>query len=382
MLPSRLYGTSLALLTDFYELTMAFAAWKEGIAGREACFILSFRRNPFDGGFAVAAGLEHAVDQVTRQRFGRADLDWLGGQRGADGSLLFEPAFLDYLAGLRLECDVDAVPEGTAVFQHAPLLRVRGPIIPSMLLETPLLNLIGFPTLVATKAARVCLAARGDPVIEFGLRRAQGIDGGLAASRAAFIGGCVATSNVLAGRLYGIPVKGTHAHSWVMLFDDELESFLAFARAMPSNCILLVDTYHSLEGVRKAVEMGRWLRSQGRELAGIRLDSGDLAWLSAEARRMLDEAGFPRAAVLASNELDEHIIQSLKDQGAAVGVWGVGTRLVTGHDDPALGGVYKLSAVRMKPGGPWVPRVKLSEQANKTSLPGLLQVRRYHDQDG
>ncbi len=382
MLPSELYRPSLALLTDFYELTMAFAAWKQGLADREACFVLSFRRIPFDGGFAVAAGLEHAVDHVTRQRFGQADLDWLGGQRGADGSLLFEPAFLDYLAGLRLECDVDAVPEGTAVFQHEPLLRVRGPIIPCMLLETPLLNLIGFPTLVATKAARVCLAARGDPVIEFGLRRAQGIDGGLCASRAAFIGGCAATSNVLAGKLYGIPVKGTHAHSWVMLFDDELESFLAFARAMPANCILLVDTYHSLEGVRKAVEVARWLRSQGRELAGIRLDSGDLAWLSGEARRMLDEAGFPRAAVLASNELDEHIIQSLKDQGAAVGVWGVGTRLVTAHGEPALGCVYKLSAVREGREAPWRPRVKLSEQAGKTSIPGVLQTRRYRGEGG
>ncbi|HYQ80415.1 MAG TPA: nicotinate phosphoribosyltransferase [Anaeromyxobacteraceae bacterium] len=377
MLPSQLYRPSLALLTDFYQLTMSYAAWKEGVAGREACFVLSFRRNPFEGGFAVAAGLEHAVDYVANHRFERADLDWLAGQAGRDGRPLFEPAFLEFLAALRLECDVDAVPEGTAVFPHEPLLRVRGPIIPCMLLETPLLTLIGFQTLVATKAARVCLAARGDPVVEFGLRRAQGIDGGLAASRAAFIGGCAGTSNVLAGRLYGIPVTGTHAHIWVMLFDDELESFLAFARAMPANSVLLVDTYRSLEGVRKAIEAARFLRSHGRELNGIRLDSGDLAWLSVQARRMLDEAGFPTVAILASNELDEHIIQSLKDQGAAVGVWGVGTRLVTAHDEPALGAVYKLSAVRMGTGQPWRPRVKLSEQAAKISLPGIPQTRRY-----
>lgn len=382
MLPSQLYRPSLALLTDFYQLTMAYAAWKEGIAGREACFVLSFRENPFEGGFAVAAGLEPAVDYLAHHRFERGDLDWLSGQAGSDGRPLFEPAFLDFLAGLRLRCDVDAVPEGTAVFPHEPLLRVRGPVIPCMLLETPLLTLLGFQTLVATKAARICLAARGAPVVEFGLRRAQGIDGGLAASRAAFIGGCAGTSNVLAGRLYGIPVKGTHAHSWVMLFDDELESFLAFARAMPSNCVLLVDTYRSLEGVRKAIEAARWLRSQGRELAGIRLDSGDLAWLSVQARRMLDEAGFPGTAIMASNELDEHILQSLQDQGAAIGAWGVGTRLVTAHGEPSLGAVYKLSAVRAGPEAPWTPRVKLSEQAAKTSLPGILQVRRYQGQGG
>jgi nicotinate phosphoribosyltransferase len=382
MLPSQLYRPSLALLTDFYQLTMAYAAWKEGVAGREACFVLSFRRNPFEGGFAVAAGLEHAVDYVVTHRFERADLDWLGGQVGQDGRPLFEPAFLDFLSGLRLECDVDAVPEGTAVFPHEPLLRVRGPIIPCMLLETPLLNLVGFQTLVATKAARLCLAARGKAVVEFGLRRAQGIDGGLCASRAAFIGGCAGTSNVLAARLYGIPVTGTHAHSWVMLFDDELESFLAFARAMPANCVLLVDTYRSLEGVKKAIEAARYLRSRGRELNGIRLDSGDLAWLSVEARRLLDQAGFPKVAILASNELDEHIIQSLGDQGAAVGVWAVGTRLVTAHGDPALGGVYKLSALRTGPAGPWRPRVKVSEQAVKTSLPGVLQVRRYRGEEG
>jgi nicotinate phosphoribosyltransferase len=375
--PSELYRPSLALLTDFYELTMACAAWKSGIADREAVFSLTFRRNPFGGGYTIAAGLDHVIDFLAHYRFDESDLAYLAEQRSSDGARLFEPAFLEYLAGLELACDLDAMPEGTVAFPYEPLLRVKGPVIPCMLLETALLNIVNFQSLVATKAARVCSAARGEPVIEFGLRRAQGFDGGLAASRAAYIGGCAGTSNVLAGKLYGIPAKGTHAHSWVMLFDDELEAFQAYARALPGNCILLVDTYDSLGGVRRAIEVGRWLRTQGKELLGIRLDSGDLAYLSVEARRLLDAAGFERTAILASNELDENIIQSLKEQGAAISLWGVGTRLVTGHDDPALGGVYKLNAVRMRPGEPWTYRVKLSEHVAKTSIPGVLQVRRY-----
>jgi nicotinate phosphoribosyltransferase len=375
--PSQLYRPSLALLTDLYELTMAYAAWKEGIARREASFVLSFRRNPFEGGFTVAAGLEAAIDLVEHLRFREEDLAYLASLRGADDAPIFERGFLDALAALEPAVDVDAVPEGTVVFPHEPLLRVSGPVIPAMLLETALLTVVNFQTLVATKAARVCLAARGEPVIEFGLRRAQGIDGGLAASRAAYVGGCHGTSNTLAGRLYGIPVRGTHAHSWVMLHDSELEAFLAYARALPGNCVFLVDTYGTREGVRHAIEAGRWLRAQGKELLGIRLDSGDLAWLSQEARRLLDEAGFPKATVLASNELDEEVIQSLKDQGAKIAVWGVGTRLVTGQPEAALGGVYKLGAVRAGPGAPWEPRVKLSEQIEKTTIPGILQVRRF-----
>jgi len=273
------------------------------------------------------------------------------------------------------------VPEGTVIFPWEPVLRLKGPIIPCMLLETPLLTLLNFQTLIATKAARVCLAAKGDPVLEFGLRRAQGFDGGISASRAAYLGGCAATSNVLAGKLLGIPVKGTHAHSWVMLFGDEREAFQAFAEAMPGNCVLLVDTYDTLKGVRNAIEVGRWLRGHGGDLAGVRLDSGDLAYLSQEARRILDEAGFERTAILASNELDERIIESLKQQGARIASWGVGTRLVTGAFDAALGGVYKLNAAR-RPGGAWRHCVKLSELAAKTSVPGLLQVRRFSEEDG
>jgi nicotinate phosphoribosyltransferase len=375
--PSQLYRPSLALLTDFYELTMAYAAWKTGIARREASFSLSFRRNPFDGGFSVAAGLEDAIDLVANLRFAEDDLTFLREQRGVDGAPLFEEGFLEHLRGLELDVDVDAVPEGTVVFPQEPLVRVSGAVVPAMLLETALLTVVNFQTLVATKAARVCLAARGDPVLEFGLRRAQGIDGGLSASRAAYVGGCAATSNTLAGKFFGIPVKGTHAHSWVMLHGDERAAFLEYARALPGNCVFLVDTYGSLSGIDHAIEAGRWLRAQGKELVGIRLDSGDLAWLSIEARRRLDAAGFERASVLASNELDEGIIQSLKDQGATIAVWGVGTRLVTGHGDGALGGVYKLGAVRPSREAPWEPRVKVSEQAAKTTIPGVLQVRRF-----
>lgn len=378
---SDLYRPSLALLTDLYELTMASAAWKSGLAGTWASFVLSFRKNPFHGGFAVAAGLESAIDLVERFRLDGEDLDYLAGLRDARDAPLFEKGFLDHLAGLRLEVDVDAVPEGTPVFPWEPLVRVTGPVIPCMLLETALLAVVNFQTLVATKAARVCLAARGEPVLEFGLRRAHGIDGGLSAARAAYVGGVAATSNVLAGRLYGIPVKGTHAHSWVMLFDSEPEAFAAYARAMPGNCVLLVDTYDTLQGVRHAIEVGRRLRAEGGDLAGIRLDSGDLAWLSQRARQMLDEAGFERSVIVGSNELDELVIDSLKEQGARISVWGVGTRLVTGADDGALGGVYKLSASR-RPGEPWKHRLKLSEQAAKVSIPGLLQVRRFEGPEG
>ena len=375
--PSQLYRPPLGLLTDFYELTMAYAAWKEGVPAREASFVLSFRRNPFKGGFTVAAGLESVVDLVEHWSYSPEDLAFLSGQTGADGAPLFEPGFLEALARLRMDVDVDAVPEGTVVFPQEPIVRVSGPVIPAMLVETALLAVVNFQTLVATKAARVCLAARGEPVIEFGLRRAQGIDGGLSASRAAYVGGCHGTSNTLAGRLYGIPVRGTHAHSWVMLHASELEAFLSYARALPGNCVFLVDTYATREGIEHAIEAARWLRAHGKELVGIRLDSGDLAWLSQEARRMLDAAGFPEVAVLASNELDEGVIQSLKDQGAKISMWGVGTRLVTGQDDGALGGVYKLTAVRTGPGAAWSPRLKLSEQIEKTTIPGLLQVRRY-----
>lgn len=364
-----------ALLTDLYQLTMAYGYWKSGRADQEAVFNLFFRKAPFGSGYTVACGLSPVIDFTEGFRFRPDDLEYLAGLSGNDGQRLFDQPFLDHLAALRLAVTVHGVPEGTIVFPHEPLLRVQGPILHCQLLETALLNIVNFDTLVATKAARVCLAAQGDPVLEFGLRRAQGPDGGLAASRAAHVGGCAATSNVLAGKRFGIPVRGTHAHSWVMAFDSELEAFEAYAEVMPNNCVFLVDTYDTLEGVRNAIRVGRHLRQRGQELAGIRLDSGDLAWLSIQARRMLDEAGFPNATIVASNDLDEHLIQSLKGQGAAIGIWGVGTKLCTAYDQPALGGVYKLAAIR-HPGGPWSYRVKLSQQVVKISNPGIQQVRR------
>lgn len=367
---------SLALLTDLYQLTMACGYWRAGVADKEAVFHLFFRKPPFQSGFTLACGLADAIEYLQNFRFEAGDVDYLASLTGADGKPLFPQGFLDYLGALRLELDVDAIPEGTAVFPQEPLLRVQGSILQGQLVETALLNILNFQSLVATKAARICLAARGEPVIEFGLRRAQGPDGGVSASRAAYVGGCVGTSNVLAGRLHGIPVKGTHAHSWVMSFDTEAEAFAAYAEALPNNCIFLVDTYDTLEGVRHAVEAGQWLRARGHKLVGIRLDSGDLAYLSIEARKLLDAAGFPDAVIVGSNDLDEHIIESLKQQGAAINVWGVGTKLVTGYDQPALGGVYKLSALRAADGA-WQPKVKVSEQSAKVTTPGVLQVRRF-----
>lgn len=374
-------ASSLALLTDLYELTMAFGYWKTGTGNKEAVFDYYFRQNPFNGGFTILCGLHSVIDYLRDFRFQEEDLAYLAGVPGNDGRPLFDAAFLKYLRELRMECDVDAIPEGTVVFPQEPLIRVQGPILQAQLVESLLLNTCNFETLIATKAARVCLAARREPVIEFGLRRAQGMDGALSASRASYIGGCVGTSNVLAGKMFGIPVKGTHAHSWVMSFDNELTAFREYAAAMPNNCLFLVDTYNTVEGVRNAIQAGRELRAKGHELIGIRLDSGDLAYLSKEARKMLDEAGFPKAAIIASNDLDETIIDSLKDQGARINLWGVGTKLVTGYEDAALGGVYKISAIRL-PGHEWEYKIKLSEQVAKISNPGIHQVRRYYGPEG
>lgn len=365
-----------ALLTDLYQLTMAYGYWKTKRAEHEAVFHLHFRKPPFGGGYTIAAGLEPVIDWLQDFRFAPDDLAYLARLPGNDGRPIFETAFLDYLGRMRLEVDIDAIPEGTVVFPHQPLIRVRGPIVQGQLLETALLCLVNFNTLVATKAARICQAAGVGPVLEFGLRRAQGLDGALSASRAAHVGGCASTSNVLAGKRYGIPVRGTHAHSWVMSFDDEEEAFEAYASACPNNCVFLVDTYDTLAGVRKVISVAQRLRQRGHEMVGIRLDSGDLAWLSAEARKLLDAAGFPAAQIVASNDLDERTIASIQQQGGAITVWGVGTKLVTAYDQPALGGVYKLAAIR-EPGGAWKPRIKLSEQAIKVSNPGIQNVRRF-----
>jgi nicotinate phosphoribosyltransferase len=371
----ELYGGSLALLTDLYQLTMACGYWQAGAGEREAVFHLTFRRPPFGGGYAIAAGIAPAIAYLRRLRFTSEDVAYLATLRDAEDAPLFPAGFLAYLRELRFTCTVDAVREGSLVFPHEPLVRVRGPIVQAQLVETALLTLVNFQTLIATKAARVCQAARGAPVLEFGLRRAQGFDGALGASRAAYIGGVAATSNVLAGKLYGIPVRGTHAHSWVMFHGDDRTAFRAYAEALPGNCTFLVDTFDTLAGVRDAIEIGRELRAAGHELLGIRLDSGDLAHLSIEARRMLDEAGFPGAKIAASNDLDEQLIGSLHEQGARIDVFGVGTKLVTAFDQPALGGVYKLGASRDEAGA-WRESLKLSEQPIKISNPGILGVKR------
>lgn len=373
--------SSVTLLTDLYELTMAYGYWKLGMTERESAFHMTFRKLPFNGGYAVACGLNQAIDHLMNFRFDDGDVGYLASLTGNDGRALFDREFLQYLKDLELACDIHAVPEGTVVFPHEPLVRVTGPLLQCQILESALLNMINFQTLIATKAARVCQAAEGDPVMEFGLRRAQGIDGGVSASRAAFVGGCAGTSNVLAGKLYDIPVKGTHAHSWVMVFDDELQSFRGYAEAMPNNCIFLVDTYDTLQGVRHAVTVGRELRDAGHEMLGIRIDSGDLAYLSIEARKILDEAGFGDMTIVGSSDLDEYVIESIKDQNSPINSWGVGTRLATAFDDPALGGVYKLTAVKGADGR-WGYKIKLSEQLIKITTPGVLQVRRYKRNGG
>lgn len=364
------------LFTDLYQLTMAYGYWKAGLREHEATFHAFFRRPPFNGGYSVTAGLEAVCQFLSDWQFSDEELDYLASLIDRAGTPLFPAPFLKYLKALRFTCAVDAMPEGTPVFPYEPMLRVQGPIIQAQLVESPVLNLINFPTLIATKAARICQAAQGDPVIEFGMRRAQGVDGALTAARSAYIGGCESTSDTQAGMLYGIPVRGTHSHSWVLAFDTEQDSFEAFVDAYPDNAILLVDTFDSLEGVRKTIAVAQKLRKRGHEIFGIRLDSGDLAYLSVHARAMLDEAGFPEAHIVASNELDENLITDLKRQGAKVDMWGVGTHLVTAKGDSSLSGVYKLSAVRA-PGGAWQPKLKLSEQLVKVTDPGVLQVRRF-----
>lgn len=370
-----------ALNTDLYEITMACGYWKAGVSDHEAAFHVAFRKNPFGGEFTVACGLAQVVDFVREFQFDENEIEYLALQRGNDGKPLFDAGFLDYLRTLQLACDVDAMPEGTLVFPHEPLIRICGPIIDCQLLETALLTLLNFQSLIATKAARVCRAAENDAVIEFGLRRAQGVDGGLSAARAAYIGGCAGTSNLLAGQRYGIPVSGTQAHSWIMFFENEREAFQNYARALPNNCVFLVDTYNSLDGVRRAIDVAKQLRKDRHEIIGLRLDSGDRVALSIEARRMLDESGFPDAKIVCSGDLDEYAIAELKKRGAKIDIWGVGTKLTTGQPDAAVGGVYKLGAVR-RPGEPWRYRIKLSDEPTKTSCPGLLQVRRFHRPDG
>lgn len=369
------------LLTDLYQLTMAQGYWECGKADEQACFYMHFRKNPFEGGYVIACGLDQVAQLIEGFGFSDGDVEYLASIEAPGGGKLFKPGFLSYLRQMTLSVDIDAVYEGTPVFPYEPILRVSGPILQCQVLETPLLAHTGFQSLIATKAARICEAAV-TPVAEFGLRRAQGPAGGIYASRAAIVGGCASTSNVLAGKLFGVPVSGTHAHSWVMSFPSELEAFRAYARAMPNNCILLVDTYDVEEGIRNAITVGLEMRERGERLMGIRIDSGDLAWLAKMARRMLDDAGLVDTGIVLSNDLDEHTILSIRAQGAKVMSWGVGTKLASSYDQPTLGCVYKLSAVKPAGSDSWVDCLKVSEQASKLTTPGVQGVRRYYHDDG
>ena len=375
-------GAGYELLTDLYQITMAQGYWRTGQGKTQACFHAYFRNYPFKGGYAVACGMDQLAELIEDFHFTDEDIAYLASLEAPGGGALFDESFLDYLRGYRLSVDIDAVPEGTIVFPHEPIVRVTGPIMDCQLIETPLLNCVNFETLIATKAARVCLAAAGRPVAEFGLRRAQGAGGGLWASRAAVVGGCASTSNVLAGKLFSIPVSGTHAHSWVMSFPDELSAFRAYAQEFPNNCVLLVDTYNVEQGIKNAITVGLEMRERGEKLSAIRIDSGDLAWLAKMARRMLNEAGLADCGIVLSNDLDEHTIRSILDEGAPVDSWGVGTKLACAFDQPTLGGVYKLSATRAPGERTWTDCLKISESAAKLTVPGVLDVRRYYAADG
>lgn len=363
---------NLTMMTDLYELTMMNGYLRYGKDKNRACFDLFYRRRGDMTAYAVAAGLEQVIEYIKNLRFTQEDIEYLR------SLAIFDDAFLSYLSDFHFTGEILAVPEGTIVFPDEPILRVIAPIMEAQLLETALLNIINHQTLIATKSSRVVQSARGDKVLEFGLRRAQGPDAGIYGARASIIGGCQATSNVLTSQLFGVPVGGTHAHSWVMSFEDELTAFRAYADVFPDNCLLLVDTYDTLgSGVPNAITVFKELRARGQEPVGIRLDSGDLAFLSRQARVMLDDAGFPDAKIFASGDLDEEVIWDLKAQGAAIDVWGVGTRMITSMDNPALGGVYKLSAEEVD--GTFAPRIKISENPAKITNPGVKQIYRFYD---
>lgn len=364
------------LFTDFYHLTMAQGYFAQKLAGRRASFDLFFRKQPFEGGFSIAAGLDGVLDFLENVRFAEDDIAYLKERK------VFTDDFLDHLRGFRFTGEVHAVPEGTPVFPMAPLLRVGGPLEQCQIVESPLLNIVNFQSLIATKAARISLEAGRGNVLEFGMRRAQGANGALSASRAAYIGGCAGTSCMLAGKIHGIPVSGTHAHSWVMAFPDELAAFRAFADLYPGGCTLLVDTYDTLKsGIPNAITVGRELAAKGHRLRGVRLDSGDLAYLSIEARKMLDAAGLGDVKIVASGELDERIIHDLKSQGAKIDIFGVGTKLVTAEGSPSFSGIYKLAAVEVE-GGAMAMKIKLSDNIGKSTLPGVKQVWRLFGRDG
>ena len=368
---------NFTLLTDFYELTMMQGYLKSGKHKEKVIFDMFYRKNPCGNGFAICCGLEQVVEYIRNLNFSEEDIDYLRSLG------TFDEDFIEYLRGFHFTGDIYAIPEGTVVFPKEPLIKVIAPVIEAQLVETAILNLVNHQSLIATKAYRVVHAAQGDGVMEFGLRRAQGPDAGIYGARAAVIAGCIGTSNVYAGQKFHMPVLGTHAHSWIMSFPTELEAFKTYARLYPNNCILLVDTYDTLKsGVKNAILCYDAMKEEGITLKrfGIRLDSGDLAYLSKKARKMLDEAGYPDAIISASNDLDENLIASLKAQGACITSWGVGTNLITSESQPSFGGVYKLAATYSDE-GQWVPKIKLSENSEKITNPGNKQIYRIIEKD-
>lgn len=366
----------LTLLTDLYELTMMQGYFKNH-SNETVVFDAFYRKNPSGNGFAVAAGLDQVIDYIKNLTFDEKDIEYLRSLK------LFDEDFLEYLSKFRFSGDIFAIPEGTVVFPREPLVKVIAPIMEAQLVETAILTIVNHQSLIATKTVRVVHAAKGDGIMEFGLRRAQGPDAGIYGARAAMIGGCIGTSNVLAGQLFDVPVKGTHAHSWIMSFPDEYTAFKKYSELYPDACILLADTYDTLKsGVPNAIRVFTEMREAGIPLTfyGIRLDSGDLAYMSKKARKMLDEAGFPDAVISASSDLDEYLITSLKGQNAAITSWGVGTNMITSADCPAFGGVYKLAAV-MDEEGEFIPKIKLSENSEKITNPGNKTVFRIYDKE-
>ena len=367
-------ANNLTLLTDLYELTMMQGYFKNP-TNQTVIFDMFYRTNPCGGAFAITAGLEQMIEYIENLKFTDEDIEYLRSLN------TFEEDFLEYLSNFRFTGDIYAIPEGTVVFPREPLVKVVAPIMEAQLVETAILNIINHQSLIATKAARVCYAAKGDAIMEFGLRRAQGPDAGIFGARAAVIGGCAGTSCVLTGKMFDVPVLGTHAHSWIMSFPDEYTAFKAYADLYPDNCTLLVDTYDTLKsGVPNAIRVFQEMRDAGVKLTryGIRLDSGDLAYLSKKARKMLDEAGFEDATIAASNDLDEYLLHDLKIQGAAITSWGVGTNLITSKDCPSFGGVYKLAAIKTED-GEFVPKIKLSENTEKITNPGNKTIYRIYD---
>ena len=369
---------NLTLLTDLYELTMMQGYFREKDANETVIFDAFYRTNPDGNAFSICAGLEQVIDYVKNLHFDDADIEYLRGLG------IFDEDFLEYLHNFKFSGDIYAIPEGTVVFPREPLVKVIAPIMEAQLVETAILNIINHQSLIATKTSRIVFAARGDGIMEFGLRRAQGADAGTYGARAAMIAGCIGTSNVLCGQMFDVPVKGTHAHSWIMSFPDELTAFRTYAKLYPSACILLVDTYDTLKsGIPHAIQVFKEMREAGIPLTfyGIRMDSGDLAYLSKEAKKMLDAEGFTDAVISASNDLDEGLISSLKNQGAAINSWGVGTNLITSKDCPSFGGVYKLAAIKDKATGKFIPKIKLSENEEKITNPGNKTIYRIYSRD-